>query len=140
MSGVTYRYEQNYSFTKKGVKHTVKEQVIDGNKGVSIMFLEKKGEEFYKLYVKEVEKDKFEATEKKGEVEQPMQVVSEKDVLKMLKNLKLETVINYMTKERGTYKGKKVSRKALKIAGYGEMAGGATKKSSKKNSKKSSKK
>lgn len=135
MSGVTYRYEQNYSFTKKGVKHTVKEQVIDGNKGISIMFLEKKGDDFYKLYVKEVEKDKFETTEKKGEVEQPMEVVSEKDVLKMLKNLKLDTISNYMTKERGTYKGKKVSKKAIKIAGY-EMAGGATKKSSKKSSKK----
>ena len=140
MSGVTYRYEQNYSFTKKGVKHTIKETVIDGDKGVSVMFLEKKGDEFYKLYVKEVEKDKYEVTEKKGEVEQPMEVASEKDVLKMLKTHKLETVINYMTKERGTYKGKKIAGKTIKIPGYGEMAGGAKKKSSKKASKKSSKK
>jgi hypothetical protein len=135
MSGVTYRYEQSYSFMKKGVKHTIKENVIDGSKGLTIMFLEKKGDEFYKMYAKEVEKDKFEVVEKKGEEEQPKQMVSEKDLLKMLKAHKLETISNYMTKERGTYKGKKVSKKAIKIAGYEEMAGGA-KKTSKKTSKK----
>ena len=31
MSGVTYRYEQSYSFMKKGIKHTIRENVIDGN-------------------------------------------------------------------------------------------------------------
>ena len=143
MSGVTYRYEQSYSFMKKGVKHTIKESVIDGNKGLSVMFLEKKGDEFYKMYVKEIEKDKFELVEKKGEQEQPVQMINEKDLMKMLKQHKLETIINYISKERGTYKGKKVSKKAIKIAGYGvdaEMLGGAKKKGSKKASKKASKK
>jgi hypothetical protein len=128
MSSVTYRYEQSYSFTKKGIKTTIKESVIDGSKGLSVIFLEKKGDEFYKLYAKETEKDKFEITEKKGEVEQPSQNVNEKDLLKMLKTHKLETIINYITKERGTYKGKKVSIKAIKLSGY-EMAGGTKKKS-----------
>ena len=143
MSGVTYRYEQSYSFMKKGVKHTIKESVIDGNKGLSVMFLEKKGDEFYKMFVKEIEKDKFELVEKKGEEEQPAQTINEKDLMKMLKQHKLETIINYISKERGTYKGKKVSKKAIKIAGYGvdpEMLGGAKKKGSKKASKKASKK
>jgi hypothetical protein len=125
---------------KKGIKHTIKENVIDGDKGLTVMFLEKKGEEFYKVYIKETEKDKFEVVEKKGEKEEPVQTVSEKDVLKMLKTHKLETIINYITKERGTYKGKKVSKKAIKIAGYEEMAGGAKKRGSKKVSKKASKK
>ena len=101
--------------------------------------MEKKGDDFYKMYIKEIEKDKFEVTEKKGEEEQPTETVSEKDVLKMLKAHKLETIINYMSKERGTYKGKKVSKQAIKIAGY-EVAGGAKKKPSKKVSKKSTKK
>lgn len=143
MSGVTYRYEQSYSFMKKGVKHTIKESVIDGNKGLSVMFLEKKGDEFYKMFVKEIEKDKYELVEKKGEEEQPAQTINEKDLMKMLKQHKLETIINYISKERGTYKGKKVSKKAIKIAGYGvdvEMLGGAKKKGSKKASKKGSKK
>jgi hypothetical protein len=140
MSSVTYRYEQSYSFLKKGVKHTIREQVIDGSKGLSIMFLEKKGDEFYKLYAKETEKDKFELQEKKGEVEEPSKVISEKELLKIIKDKKLESIINYVTKERGTYKGKKITKKALKIKGYElEMAGGV-KKSSKKVSKKSSKK
>jgi len=60
MSSITYRYEQNYSFVKKGIKHTIKESVIDGSKGLSLVFLEKKGEDFYKMYAKETEKDKFE--------------------------------------------------------------------------------
>lgn len=140
MSSVTYRYEQSYSFLKKGVKHTIRESVIDGGKGLSVMFLEKKGDDFYKIFVKEVEKDKFELTEKKGEKEEPVKNINEKDLLKMLKDNKLETMINYITKERGTYKGKKVSKRAVKVSGYGEMAGGVKKKSSKKVSKKGSKK
>ena len=140
MSGVTYRYEQKYSFMKKGVKHTIKENVIDGTKGLTIVFLEKKGDELYKMYVKEVEKDKFDVIEKKGDNEQPKETVNEKDLLKMLKAHKLETIINYMSKERGTYKGKKVSNKAIKISGYEEMAGGAKKRGSKKSSKKGTKK
>jgi hypothetical protein len=82
------------------------------------MFLEKKGDEFYKLYIKEIEKNKFEVAEKKGENEQPKKMIDEKEVIKMLKPHKLETIINYISKERGTYKGKKVSKRAIKIAGY----------------------
>jgi hypothetical protein len=140
MSSVTYRYEQSYSFLKKGIKHTIREQVIDGSKGLSVMFLEKKGDEFYKMYAKETEKDKFEVEEKKGETEEPIKTISEKELLKVLSSKKLDAIVNYITKERGTYKGKKITKKALKLKGYDlEMAGGA-KKSSKKVSKKSSKK
>jgi hypothetical protein len=139
MSSITYRYEQNYSFVKKGIKHTIKESVIDGSKGLSLVFLEKKGEEFYKMYAKETEKDKFEVSEKKGEKEEPVKTVSEKELIKMLKEHKLDTIINFITKERGTYKGKKVSKKAIKISGYEELAGGAKKRGSKKTSKKTSK-
>jgi hypothetical protein len=139
MSSVTYRYKQNYSFFKKGVKHTIKEQVIDGSKGLSVMYLEKKGEDFYKFYVRETEKDKFELVEKKGEVEEAPKIISEKDLLKMLKDKKLDIILNYVSKERGTYKGRKITKKALKIKGYeSELVGGA-KKSSKRTSKKSSK-
>jgi len=134
MSSVTYRYEQNYSFLKKGVKHTIKESVIDGSKGLSVLFLEKKGDDFFKMFVKEVEKDKFETVIKKGEKEEPPKIISEKDLIKVLKEHKLDTIINYINKERGTYKGKKVSKKAIKISGY-DMVGGV-KKTSKKVSKK----
>ena len=104
MSGVTFRYEQSNSFMKKGVKHTIKENCIDGPKGITIVFLEKIGDEFYKLSVKEVEKNKFEIIEKKGEEIQPTQIIDEKELIKMLKIHKLETIINYVSKDRDTYK------------------------------------
>jgi hypothetical protein len=141
MSGITYRYDQSYSFMKKGVKHTIKENVIDGDKGLSVMFLEKKGDNFYRMFAKEIEKDTFEVTEKKDEVEQPTEKINEKELLKKLKAHKLEIIINYINNERGTYKGHKILLKSTKLPGYEEFAGGATKKkSSKKASKKSSKK
>jgi hypothetical protein len=110
MSKPTYRYEQSYQFNKKGVKHTIREQVIDGEKGLSIMFLKKVGEEFYKLYVKETDKDNFEVKEKIGDKETEKQV-NEKDLLKMLKSEKLDAIINFVTTDRKSYKNKKVSLK-----------------------------
>lgn len=139
MSGVTYRYEQNYSFKKKGVPHTIKENVIDGNKGLTVLFLEKKGDDFYKIYAKEIKNDEFEITEKVGETEKPSQTVDEKGLIKMLKTHNLGTIINYISKERGTYKGKKIPLANEKPKDH-NMSGGAKKKSSKKTSKKSSKK
>ena len=118
MSSVTYRYDQSYSYMKKGIKHTIKENVIDGPKGLSVMFLEKKGDEFYKFYIKETEKNKFEFTEKKGEKEESAKIISDKDLMKILKLHKLESIIKYISDERGTYKGKRVSKKAIKIVGY----------------------
>jgi hypothetical protein len=56
MSSVIYRYNQGYSFLKKGVKHTIKETLIDGATGLSISFLEKTGDKFYKIYIKELKK------------------------------------------------------------------------------------
>lgn len=108
MSKPTYRYENSFKFVKKGISHTVKEQVIDGPKGLTIMFLKKIGEDFYKLYAVEKEKGSYEIKEKIGEKESTTQI-DEKALLKMLKSEKLEGVINYVTKERGTYKNKKIS-------------------------------
>ena len=168
MSSVTYRYEQSYSFKKKGVKHSIKEQVIDGPEGVSVMYLKKVGDDdFYKMYAKESGKDKYTLKETKNGKDTESEI-SEKDLLKMIKTLKLDTIADYMTKERGTYKGglvdskkgsKKSSKKGSKKSSKrleeiydqinvelaNELTGGAkkkraTKKSSKKSSKKGSKK
>ena len=133
MSNVTYRYNQSYSFKKKGIKHTIKETLIDGTDGLTISFLQKTGDDkFYKFYIKEIKKGEFELKEKIDDKDQAPKMVSEKDVIKMLKDNKLETIINYINKERGTYKGKVV-----------DLVGGRkkrTKKASKKTSKKASKK
>lgn len=108
MSKPTYRYEHSFKFIKKGITHTVKEQVIDGPKGLTIMFLKKIGDDFYKLYAVEKEKGSYEIKEKINDKESTTQV-DEKALLKMLKTEKLEGVINFVTKERGTYKNKKIS-------------------------------
>lgn len=117
MSSVTYRYEQNYSFRKKDVKHTIKEQVIDGTKGLTVMYLHKEGEKFFKLYAKEESKDKFKVQVKEGEKISESDM-NEKDLLKVLKNHKLNTIIDYITKERGTYKGKRVQAARIMVGGY----------------------
>ena len=163
MSSVTYRYEQSYGFKKKGVKHSIKEQVIDGPEGVSVMYLKKVGDDdFYKMYAKESSKDKYSLKETKDGKDTESEV-SEKDLLKMLKTLKLDSIVEYITKERGTYKGgavdskkgsKKSSKKGSKKSSKrldeiydqinvelaNELVGGKKRRASKKSSKKSSKK
>lgn len=113
MSSVTYRHEDSYSFKKKGVKHTIRQQVIDGPLGLTVLYLKKVGDDFYKIYAKEIEKDKFLLKEKTGEDEKEKEI-SEKELIKLMKTNKLDNVIEFITKERGTYKGKKVSKILLK--------------------------
>ncbi len=113
MSTVTYRYEQSYSFKKKGVKHTIREQVIDGEKGLYIKFLKKVGDDFHRISVneKQGEKDKFIVSEKIGEKETEKEV-NQKDLLKILKSEKLDSMIDFLTKERGTYKNRSITIKS----------------------------
>jgi len=98
MSTVTFRHENNKSYKLKGVKHTVKESLIDGEKGLSFMFLKKVGEgDFYKVYAQEnKETGKYTVKEKKGEKEETMEL-SEAEVKKMVKaNKDLDFVKEYM--------------------------------------------
>jgi len=112
MSTVTYRYEQSYSFKKKGVKHTIREQIIDGQKGLSIKFLKKVGDDFYRIYAveKEGDKDKIILKEKMGEKETEKEV-TQKDLLKILKAEKLDSMIEYINKNRGSYKNRNITIK-----------------------------
>ena len=65
-STVTYRHEYSESFKIKGVKTTTKQNIIDGTKGLSFMFLKKVGEnDFYKVYAKE-ENCKYKNKEQNG--------------------------------------------------------------------------
>merc|ERR1711991_234038 len=153
MSTVTYRHENNHSYKKGGVKHTIKEKLVDGEKGVSFVFLKKVGEDdakFYRLSVQETEKDSFQVREKKGDKESESQM-NLKDLMKLVKaNKELDFVVHYMEKERGTYKGKKAkkaskkaskkSKKASKKQVGGKKKSKKASKKSKKASKKSSKK
>ena len=122
MSGPAFRFENSKSFRLKGVKHLVKESIIDGEKGLSFVLTKKEGDKFHRLFVKETSKDKFEVKEKVDEKETNKEI-DMAELKKMLKSNKdLEFVKEYVEKERGSYKG------------------GAKKKGSKKSSKKGSKK
>ena len=66
-STVTYRHELNHSFKKKGIKHVMKEMIIDGAKGLSFMFLKKIGEDsFYKIYGEEKSSGVYRIEEQTG--------------------------------------------------------------------------
>jgi hypothetical protein len=86
-STVTFRHEYSESFKLKGVKHLVKQNIIDGAKGLSFMFLKKVGDgEFYKVYAME-DNGKYKVKETKGDKETESEL-SEADVKKMLKTSK----------------------------------------------------
>jgi hypothetical protein len=137
MSTVTFRHENQKSFKQKGVKHLIKESIIDGEKGLSFVLTKKSGDKFHRIYVKELSKDKFEVKEKIDDKESTKEVEIA-DLKKMLKADKdLTFVKDYIDNERGTYKGK---------GGAGQCGGdeppvpqtGGKKKASKKTSKKGS--
>ena len=146
MSGPAFRFENSKSFRVKGVKHLVKESIIDGEKGLSFVLTKKEGEKFHRVFVKETSKDKFELKEKVDEKESTKEI-DMAELKKMLKSNKdLEFVKAYVENERGSYKGG-----AKKLRGGDDHPGltggddhpgltGGAKKGSKKSSKKSSKK
>ena len=88
MSTVTFRYENNLQNVVKGVKETTKEQIIDGEKGISFTFLKKVGDKsFFKIHVKQVDADKFQVMEKVNEKVNEKEV-NEKELVKMIKDNK----------------------------------------------------
>jgi hypothetical protein len=113
MSLVVYRHENNKQFKKNGVGHTIKEKIIEGDRGLTFEFVKKEGNDFYRISAREVSKDMFNIIEKKGEKES----TSDKglaDVKKMLsENKDLAFIKNYIEKERGTYKGLEDNKKII---------------------------
>ena len=156
-STVTFRYEFTQAFQKKGIKHLIKEEIIDGAKGLFFKLLTKKGDVFYRIEAKEDEnnKDKFLIKEKKGENETQKEVTLS-ELKKLLAADNLDFAKKYITKDRDTYKGrkhsisqtdsdddddyKKRSKKGSKKSSKKQNSIGGSKKRTKKSSKKSSKK
>ena len=104
MSTVTFRRENQKSFKLKGVKHLLKESIIDGEKGLSFVLTKKIGDKFHRIHVKETSKDKFDLKEKVDDKE-TIDEIEMSDLKKMLKSNKdLSFAKNYIENERGTYK------------------------------------
>ena len=140
MSSVTFRHEHAMVTLKDGKKTTVKENIIDGEKGLTIMFLKKKGDDFYKLYIRENEPNQFSILEKKGDKETTKDgdMDAVKKVLKGDKDLKFaEDYLKSRKKQKGGSHDKGCLCEECH-GNKGQCGGALSKKSSKKGSKKSS--
>ena len=132
-STVVYRFEHNLSVVKDGEKHVVRKNIIDGQKGLSFHFLEKKGEKkFYKITVKELESGEFEVKEKKNDGDETKKNVNHKDMMKMLDDKNLSFVKDYVTKERKKYNKAKAKRSRRKSSKKKTTKKSSKKKASKK--------
>ena len=136
MSSVFFRHEQNKTVVKAGSKNVVKESIIDGTKGLSFMFLEKKGDDFHKISARQKEGEAvFDVLVKKGDKEDRKDM-KEADLMKMVAaEKKLAFVNNYVTKDR---------KKIIKEKGGGKGSSchcpGSNQSYKKRSSKKSTKK
>jgi len=136
MSSVFFRHEQNKTVVKAGSKNVVKESIIDGTKGLSFMFLEKKGDDFHKISARQKEGEAvFDVLTKKGDKEDRKDM-KEADLMKMVAaEKKLAFVNNYVTKDR---------KKIIKEKGGGKRSDchctGSKQSYKKRSSKKSTKK
>ena len=135
---ISYSFEHNVMTNVNGKKVKENKSIVDGDKGVTIRFLMKTDTDFRR--VKAMEKDgKFTVSTKKGEEEEKVTEMSEKEFLDMAKKDKdMEFVVEYMKKRiRGG--AKRTSRKSSKKS---SKKGGAkrVRKTSKKTSRKTSKK
>ena len=85
MSTITFRHELSTTDkNSKNEKRTVKESLIDGPLGLSVMYLKKEGGSFYRLSVKEnKETGKYVGTEKKDDDEKEI-ILSVVDFKKMV--------------------------------------------------------
>ena len=101
-STVTYRHNQSYNFKKSGVKHVIKEDLIDGEKGISFHYLRKEGEDdkkFYMITVKQTSQDEFSVKMKEGE-KSDESTVNMVGLMKIVNgNINLKFVSDYITKK-----------------------------------------
>ena len=99
-STVTYRHNQSYNFKKDGVKHVVKEDLIDGERGLSFIFLKKGDSKFFSITVREDSKDNFSVKIKDGDKSSESNI----DMLGLLQiikgNSELAFVNKYLTNEQ----------------------------------------
>ena len=133
-----YRYEHSSSYTLDNKKYLVKENFIDGEKGLALTFIKKDGDKFYRITVKETSKDVFSIITKKNEDPESKEELNLTKFKKLLQtNKDLEFVKKYFENDRGKYKGIKIDTIDDDGLFEGEKK---SKKVSKKVSKKSTKK
>ena len=101
-----YRYEHSSSYTLDNKKYLVRENFIDGEKGLALTYIKKDGEKFYRINVKETSKDVFSVKIKKNEDAESVEELNLAKFKKLLQtNKDLEFVKKYFENDRGKYKG-----------------------------------
>ena len=146
MSTIVFRRERNDTYKLNGVKHVVKEDIIDGEKGLSFHYLSKVGEDkFHSITVRQMEgADNFSVRQKINDKQEDSEM-SLADLEKMVKKMKeLKFVADYMA-ERGKYKSRRsktsVKKTSKKSSKRHSLRGGSKRKTaSPKRSSKSSRK
>merc|ERR1712127_593209 len=95
-----------HSITKDNIKDgkrvLEKEKIADGDKGLTFMYLQKTDNDIYKVFGKEIEKDKFEVTVQKGDDKNatPDTYSIDKLIAMVKKDEKLAFVVDYLAKRK----------------------------------------
>ncbi len=137
MSTIVFRRERNDTYKLNGVKHVIKEDIIDGEKGLSFHYLSKVGEDkFHSITVRQISgEDKFSVRQKMNDKTDDSEM-SLSELEKMVKKMKeLKFVADYMS-ERGKYKSRHSIKKTSKKLSKKKSLKGGSKRSSKKTSRK----
>ncbi len=132
MSTIVFRRERNDTYKLNGVKHVIKEDIIDGEKGLSFHYLSKVGEDkFHSITVRQIAgEDKFSVRQKIDDKTDDSEM-SLSELEKMVKKMKeLKFVADYMS-ERGKYKSRKSSKKTSKKYKKKSIKGGSKRRSKK---------
>ena len=122
MSTVKFRHELSRMRQGSKGKSITKENIIDGDKGLSFRFLKKEDTSFYKIELKQ-DGDKYVGTEKNGDKSEPKPVsFSESELKKLLSsNKNLIFVKEYLENNKSSSK----SSKSKQSGGVKEQCGGS---------------
>ena len=103
-STLTYRHSQSFTKLIKGVKHAIKEDLVDGKKGLSFHYMNKVGDsKFFSITVRQTSEDNF-SVRSKTDDNQSDSDVNMVGLMKIIKeNKDLDFVNKYLTVQQGKY-------------------------------------
>jgi len=122
MSTVKFRHELSRTeYGPKG-KRVTKENIINGDKGLSFRYLKKEDNDFYKIELKQ-DGDKYVGTEKNGDKSEPKPMsLSESDFKKLVSSNKY---LNFLKEYLENNKSSSKSSKSKQSGGVKDQCGGS---------------
>lgn len=140
LGSIFFHHEvKNYNRKGESNEEYAKELIIDGSRGLTISYSEKKKGKYLSKYIREKSDGTYDLTEKEGDKEKKEELTLTQ--LKAYVKKELKFASDYINKQRGTFSGGSSCNCGSEQCGGAKKASKkASKKSSKKLSKKSSKK